>query len=64
MTNNDEVKRDIAILIEIIYEMYLKDLKSGNMANKLLKSYGKICKRRGFINGYKNPTLFNIGKWI
>ncbi|GAH11704.1 unnamed protein product [marine sediment metagenome] len=62
MLEQEEIQIAVNKFIEIIYEMYLKDLKSGNMANKSLKSYGKICKRRGFINGYKNPTLFNIGK--
>jgi len=32
-------------IAEVVYEQYLKDLKSGNISNKPLKRYGKICKK-------------------
>ncbi len=60
--DKEEIQITVNKFIEIIYEMYMKDLKAGNIVKEPVKSYGKICKKRGFINGYKNPTIFNIGK--
>lgn len=62
MCKQEEIQIAVNKFIEIIYEQYLKDLKSGNISNNSLRSYGKICKKRGFINGYKNPTLFKFSK--
>jgi len=40
------IKEEIQIAVnkftEIIYEMYLKDLKSGRISKKKSKSYGKV----------------------
>lgn len=62
MGNDKKIQLAINKLIEIIYEMYLKDLKSGNIVMEPIKSFGKICKKKDFKNGYKNPTLFKFGK--
>jgi len=39
--------------------MYLKDLKSGNIVKDSLKSFGKICKKRGAFKNNEEPNLFN-----
>ncbi len=59
MVNEEQNQITINKIIELIYEMYLKDLKSNkSISNNYINSYGKICKKKGFINGCKNTTLF------
>lgn len=62
MSDKEENQITINKIIEVIYKMYLKDLKSGNIVIEPIKSFGKICKKKDFKNGYKNPTLFKFGK--
>jgi len=62
-----EDKKEIQItvnkFIEIIYEMYMKDLKDGNISkDKAITSFGKICKKRNVLANHEEPNLFNYGK--
>ncbi|MBA7508765.1 hypothetical protein ES705_00698 [subsurface metagenome] len=45
MNKQEEIQIAVNKFTEIIYEMYLKDLKSGNISKKKLKRYGKILKK-------------------
>ena len=59
----EEIQNAIKAIFEMIYEMYVKDLKSGNIQrDKSTISFGKICKKRNVLNKNYNPTLFNYGK--
>ena len=62
MAIDKENKRVIYKISELIYEMYLKDLKSGNIIKEPIKYYGKICKKRNPIRNNDDSTLFNYGK--
>ncbi len=59
MNKEEEIKIAVNMFIKIIYEMYLKDLKSGNIVKDSLKSFGKICKKRGVFKNNEEPNLFN-----
>ena len=64
MTKQEEIQIAVNKFIEIIYEMYIKDLKSGNIGkDNTIKSFGKICKKRNPLkNNNEDSTLFNYGK--
>ena len=64
ISKEEEIQIAINTLIELIYEMYIKDLKNGNIGKDKLtiKSFGKICNRRKTLNKYDGPNLFNYGK--
>jgi len=62
MTEEEEVKIAVNKINELIYEMFLKDLKSGNISKEHIKSYGKVINKRNVFNKYNEPTLFNYGK--
>ena len=61
ISKEEEIQIAIKKIIELNYEMYMKDLKSGNIS-KSIKSYGKIIKKRNGVNNNDNPTLFSYGK--
>ena len=61
LSQQEEIQIAISKIIELVYEMYIKDLKSGNIT-KSIKSFGKIINKRGVIHKSDNPTLFNYGK--
>ena len=58
ITEQEQIQIDIFKIIELVYEMYIKDLKSGNIT-KSIKSFGKIINKRGKLNKNDYPTLFN-----
>jgi hypothetical protein len=62
LSKEEEIKIAINKINELIYEMFLKDLKSGNISSKPVKSYGKILNKRGALVKYDNPTLFKYDK--
>jgi hypothetical protein len=62
MTEQEEIQIAVNKIIELFYEMFLKDLKSGNINKLSIKSYGKILKKKGALINNDNPTLFNYGK--
>ncbi|MBA7704355.1 hypothetical protein ES703_113161 [subsurface metagenome] len=50
-------------ILEMIYWLYQKDLKAGNITkDKSIVSFGKIIKKRNPINNNENPNLFNYDK--
>ena len=57
LSQQEEIQIAISKIIELVYEMYIKDLKSGNIT-KSIKSFGKIINKRGVIRKNDNPTLF------
>ena len=60
-SETEYIQKAANTILELIYEMYLKDLKSGNIQNnKGVVSFGKICKKRKSFNS-DDPTLFNYG---
>jgi hypothetical protein len=61
LSEQEEIQIAIGKIIELIYEMYTKDLKSGNI-NKSIKSFGKILNKKSLLNKNDNPTLFNYSK--
>ena len=63
MNKEEEIQIAVNKFIEIIYEMYIKDLKSGNIGkDNTIKSFGKICKKRGVLANHEDQNLFNYGK--
>ena len=64
LSQQEEIQIAIKNIIELIYEMYIKDLKSGNIIKdkEPIKSFGKICNRKKTLNKYDGPNLFNYGK--
>ena len=55
MTKQEEIKIAVNKIVEIIYEMYIKDLKSGNIGkDNDIKSFGKICKKRNILKNNDN----------
>ena len=61
-SETEYIQRAAKVILELIYEMYVKDLKSGNiLSNKDIASFGKICKKRKSFNN-NDPTLFSYGK--
>ena len=47
----------------MIYWLYQKDLKSGDITkDKLIPSFGKILNKKCLLNKNDNPTLFNYSK--
>lgn len=60
LSQQEEIQIAISKIIELIYEMYIKDLKLGNVS-KSIKSFGKILNKKGILNKNDNPTLFNYG---
>lgn len=57
LSQQEEIQIALKKIIELIYEMYTKDLKSGNVS-KSIKSFGKILTKKVKND---NPTLFNYG---
>jgi len=62
MVSKEKIKKDINILIEIIYKNYIRDSRSGKISLEPIKSFGKILNKRGALVNHDNPTLFNYGK--
>lgn len=62
MIREEEIKRTINEIMEIIYEMYLQDLKIGNAVIEPIRSFGKICKKRNFSGNHEETNLFNYEK--
>lgn len=63
MNKEEEIQIAVNKFVEIIYEMYIKDLKSGNInKDKDIKSFGKICKKRNILRNHEDQNLFNYGK--
>ena len=63
MTKQEEIKIAVNKIVEIIYEMYIKDLKSGNIGkDNDIKSFGKICKKRNILKNNDNSAFFNYRK--
>ena len=62
ISKEEEIQIAINKMVQIIYEMYIKDLKNGNIKKESIKSFGKICNRRKTLNKYDGPNLFNYGK--
>lgn len=61
-SETEYIQRAEKVILELIYEMYVKDLKSGNIQNSRgVVSFGKICKKRKSFNN-NDPTLFSYGK--
>lgn len=57
------IQKATKAILELIYEMYVKDLKSGNIqSNKDIPAFGKICKKRNVLSNHEEPNLFNYGK--
>ena len=61
LSKNEEIQIAIPKIIELVYEMYINDLKSGNIT-KSIKSFGKIINKRVTLNKNDYPTLFNYCK--
>ena len=61
LSQQEEIQIATKKIIELIYEMYMNDLKSGNIVKESIKSFGKIINKKG-LNKNDNPTLFNYGK--
>ena len=58
-SETEYIQRSAKAILELIYEMYVKDLKAGNiLSNKGSASFGKICKKRKSFNS-DDSTLFN-----
>jgi len=57
MSKSNEIQITINRLIEIIYEMYLKDLNCGKI--NCLK---KVIKNKESLKNYEKPKLFNYEK--
>ena len=56
----EEIQIAIKKIIEIIYEMYVKDLKSGNITkDNYIPSFGKILKKKSTFKKNDLPNLFN-----
>ena len=50
-SETEYIQKAANTILELIYEMYVKDLKSGNILNnKGVASFGKICKKRKSFN--------------
>lgn len=63
-SETEYIQKTAKTILEFIYEMYVKDLKSGNILNnKGVVSFGKICKKRKSFDS-DDPTLFNYGDSI
>jgi len=63
MSDKEEIQIAVNKFIEIIYEMYVKDLKSGNITkDNHIPSFGKICKKRNPLRNHEELNLFNYGK--
>lgn len=61
MLRPEESKIIINKILEMIYWLYLKDLKTGNII-KEINSFGKICKKRNPLKNDDNFNLFNYVK--
>jgi hypothetical protein len=61
MNKEEENQIEIKKLVELIYEMYLKDLSSGNLVNEPAKSFGKICKKKNPLKNIDGSRLFYYG---
>ena len=60
MLREEENKITVNKILEMIYWLYQKELKSGYMTkDKLLSSFGKICKKRSLLRKNEEPNLFN-----
>ena len=58
----NEVKKEIKNILEMIYWLYQKDLKSGNIVkDKNIKTFGKICKKRNPLKNNDDSALFSYG---
>ena len=58
MLNNNEIQIAVNKLLEMIYWLYQKDLKAGNITkDKLVPSFGKILKKKA-IKKNDLPNLF------
>jgi len=62
MNQEEEIKIASNKILEMVYWLYQKDLKSGNIAKNDLMSFGKICKKRNPLKNNDDSTLFNYGK--
>ena len=63
MLSQEETRIAINKLLEMIYCLYMKELKAGNIGkDKNSSSFGKICKKRNPLKNNDDPTLFNYGK--
>lgn len=60
MSDKEEIQIAVNKFIEIIYEMYVKDLKSGNITkDNHIPSFGKILKKKSNFKKNDLPNLFN-----
>jgi len=60
MSDKEEIQIAVNKFIEIIYEMYVKDLKSGNITkDNYIHSFGKILKKKSNFKKNDLPNLFN-----
>ena len=63
-SETEYIQKAANTILELIYEMYLKDLKSGSIqGSKGAASFGKICKKRKSFDN-DDPTLFNYGSSV
>lgn len=60
LSQQEEIQIAIGKIIELVYEMYIKDLKSGNISSSI-KSFGKVINKKGAKYKNSDPTLFEYG---
>ena len=61
-SETEYIQKTANTILELIYEMYVKDLKSGNIQkNNDVVSFGKIYKKRNVLASRQEPNLFNYG---
>ena len=60
MENETEVKTAIKNILEMIYWLYKKELKDGNITkDNMVSSFGKILKKKDAVKKNDLPNLFN-----
>ena len=60
MLREEEIKIAANKILEMVYWLYQKELKSGNITkDKLIPSFGKILKKKGDFRKNEEPNLFN-----
>ena len=60
MLREEEIKIAANKILEMVYWLYQKELKSGNIIkDKLILSFGKILKKKGDFRKNEEPNLFS-----
>lgn len=57
------MKEEIKNILEMLYWLYQKELKAGNIdKDKHIVSFGKICRKINILKNNNDCALFNYGK--